>query len=238
MKNCLFFSKHNLWSEDLFNKLKKTKSADWRWCSSKEDYDIFNSDENVDWAFFFHWNHIVPEFIYEKNRCVVLHTSNLPEFRGGSPIQNQIIAGVKESKVNALKMVKKIDGGPVYDSKSVSLQGSLTDIWLSISEKSFEIIMNCIENEIVPVSQLSFKKPVKRRKTCEIPVDKISSTAELYNFIRMLDAEGYEKSFVKIGPLKVILSRAKIIDSKKILTDAIIEWEEDESFSNSSTSRR
>jgi len=232
--NCLLFSKNNLWSNHLFKNLSKMKNVKWDYCNSIEDYRKFNN-KKISWAFFFHWNHLVPSEIYELNRCVVLHTSNLPDFRGGSPIQNQIIHGVVDSNVNAIKMSERIDGGPIYDSIPVSLQGSLTDIWLSISNRSLALIKNCVKNNPTPKKQESFNQVVKRRKTCEIPVSDIDCIEELYDYIRMLDAKGYENSFVKIGPLKIKLSRAKIIDGSNILADALIEWDKDENFSNSST---
>ena len=37
------------------------------------------------------------EEIVKLNNCICLHESNLPKFRGGSPIQNQIIKGIKKT---------------------------------------------------------------------------------------------------------------------------------------------
>jgi len=233
---CLFFSKDNLWSNVLFVHLNKDRpDIDWVRCTHTSDYKKFN-DDIIDWSFFFHWGHLVPKEIYDINRCVTLHTSNLPDCRGGSPLQHQIINNVYFSHVNAIQISDKVDGGPVYCSKKVSLQGSLTDIWLSIARESRLLINECVKNNLNAVSQATFNKVVKRRRTCEIPIDKIRNLNDLYNYIRMLDAEGYDNSFVKVGPLKIKLSRAKIINAKNILADALIEWNEDENFSNSSTS--
>lgn len=197
----------------------------WEYCHSLEDYKKFE-EEKIQWTFFFHWGNIVPESIYKNHRCVVLHTSNLPDFRGGSPIQNQILSGVRHSKVNAIKMVKKIDAGPIYCSEEVSLQGSLTDIWVAISDSSFNLIKKCIEENITPIEQTEFNPIVKRRKTSEIPLDKITTIEVLYDYIRMLDAEGYEKSFVRIGNFKIEFSRSKLLSNQKIIADATISWDE------------
>ena len=43
----------------------------------------------------------------------MLHPSSLPQYRGGSPIQNQIIDGIKESEVCIFKMEKEIDSGQI-----------------------------------------------------------------------------------------------------------------------------
>ena len=221
MIKCLFFSKKNLWSDRLFKRLKSMQNICWEYCDSLEDYKKFEEEE-ITWAFFFHWGNIVPESIYKNHRCVVLHTSNLPDFRGGSPIQNQILSGVKHSKVNAIKMVKKIDAGPVYCCEDVSLQGSLTDIWLNISDKSFLLIEKCVKESLEPKEQKLFKPVVRRRKTSEIPINQISTVEKLHDYIRMLDAEGYSRSFVKVGPLRIEFSRSMILNDKKIITDATI----------------
>ena len=41
--------------------------------------------------FFIYWSKIVKEEIFDKYTCIQLHSSDLPKFKGGSPIQNQII---------------------------------------------------------------------------------------------------------------------------------------------------
>ena len=127
-------SNKNMWSDRLSNKLKKEFDCSYFCDDSYKDFLRYNSP---DWVFFLHWSKIVPEEIYKNHRCVVLHTGNLPKGRGGTPIQNQILDGVIESKVNAIVMDKEIDSGDVYCSAPITLQGSLTDIWMSISDISY-----------------------------------------------------------------------------------------------------
>ena len=43
----------------------------------------------------------------------MLHPSPLPKYRGGSPIQNQIIRGVVDSMVTIFVMNDKIDAGDI-----------------------------------------------------------------------------------------------------------------------------
>ena len=54
--------------------------------------------------FFIHWSKIVPANLFEKYTCVQFHSSDLPRFRGGSPIQNQIIKGIKKTKLTAFQV--------------------------------------------------------------------------------------------------------------------------------------
>ena len=150
--NCIFASKDNMWSNLVFEDLKRQKNVNWARAVDKKDLQS-NLNINPDWIFFFHWSHIVNESVWKNFRCVTFHTSNLPYDKGGSPIQNQILNGVKKTKVNAIKMTGELDAGPVYCSSTVTLQGSLTDIWLSIADQAKILISSCIEKNIKPVAQ-------------------------------------------------------------------------------------
>ena len=62
----------------------------------------------------------------EKYKCVMLHPSKLPDFAGGSPLQNQIIRNIKKSAITLFVMNKKIDQGNIIAQKMIMLTG-----WLS-----------------------------------------------------------------------------------------------------------
>ena len=64
----------------------------------------------------------------------MLHPSPLPKFRGGTPIQNQIIAGKKISSVTLFKINKILDGGPIIAKKPYSLEGSMSQILARITK--------------------------------------------------------------------------------------------------------
>ena len=87
-----------------------------------------------------------------------------------------------------------VDAGPIYCSKPVTLQGSLTDIWLAIADQTKILIRDCIINDLKPAPQESSDiNSNKRRKTASIPVNSLSEIIEFYDHIRMLDAEGYPR---------------------------------------------
>ena len=46
--------------------------------------------------FFIHWSEKIPSKIFNKYLCILFHSSNLPKFKGGSPIQNQIMNNIKK----------------------------------------------------------------------------------------------------------------------------------------------
>lgn len=48
-----------------------------------------------------------------------LHTSLLPKYRGASPIQSAIASGERETAVTLMRIVRKLDAGPVADVERV-----------------------------------------------------------------------------------------------------------------------
>jgi methionyl-tRNA formyltransferase len=51
-----------------------------------------------------------------------LHTSILPKYRGASPIQTAIASGERETGVTLMRIVRKLDAGPVADVERVTIQ--------------------------------------------------------------------------------------------------------------------
>lgn len=62
-----------------------------------------------------------------------LHTSLLPKYRGASPIQTAIACGERETGVTLMRIVRKLDAGPIADVEKVDV-GSL-DTALEIEAK-------------------------------------------------------------------------------------------------------
>ena len=202
-------SKDNPWSKNLVQKLKKQNfETVWLKEITKEKL----AHHNPDWVFFFHWSEIVKRDIYDSFRCVVVHTGNLPQHRGGSPIQNQILRGVKISNVNLLTMEKEVDSGKIYCKQEISLQGALLEIWLLISEVTAKLITDCVQKRLVPKEQkkLDIAQPFSRR--VKQPVDFNSPTAieGIYDQIRMMDAHGYPQAYIEAGKYKIEFSRANV----------------------------
>jgi len=178
-------------------------------------------EKNPDWIFFFHWSKIVPSYIHEKQTCVVIHTGNLPRNRGGSPIQNQILEGVLETRVNALQMNNEIDAGDVYCSSPITLQGNLADIWMTISEMSYNLMCKCVDGEYKLQKQFGIRQVYKRRGDNEILFDGKKSISRIYDQIRMMDAEDYPAPYINFKNYRLEFSRAKL-QEKEIIADVRI----------------
>jgi methionyl-tRNA formyltransferase len=51
-----------------------------------------------------------------------LHASILPKYRGASPIQTAVANGEKETGVSLMRIVRKLDAGPVADGERVAIE--------------------------------------------------------------------------------------------------------------------
>ncbi len=61
-----------------------------------------------------------------KMGVINLHAGRLPEYRGGSPLNWQIINGENEAVVSVIKINEGIDTGPVLSEQSIMINSSIT----------------------------------------------------------------------------------------------------------------
>ena len=170
---------------------------------------------NPDYIFFPHWSYIIPEEIYENYNCIVFHMTDLPFGRGGSPLQNLIIRGYKSTKISAIKVIKELDAGPVYMKEALDLSGNASEIFERATKIIFnKMIPNIIETSPVPYEQSGEVVIFKRRKPEESRLSENMSLSNIYDYIRMLDAEGYPNAFIQFGQYHLSLSNAEYRDGK------------------------
>ncbi|HRW35875.1 MAG TPA: methionyl-tRNA formyltransferase, partial [Thermotogota bacterium] len=93
---------------------------------------------NPEYIFFPHWSWKIPEAIYANYPCIVFHMTDLPFGRGGSPLQNLIVRGYKQTKISAIKVVEAMDAGDVYLKEDLDLYGTADEIFMRASKIVFE----------------------------------------------------------------------------------------------------
>lgn len=174
----------------------------------------FRQDEycpEADLTFLIGWSQIVPIDFYRHRQVLVLHPSPLPRYRGGSPIQHQIMAGEVNSAVTLFKLhvdYPGVDSGPLYGQKVFTLEGNLKDILIRIADVGYELVQEAI-NQYEEMKLLTFVEQNEqiattfRRRTpeqSEITLDELRSmTAEqLHNKIRSLQ-DPYPNAFITLG---------------------------------------
>lgn len=160
---------------------------------------------NPNIIFAFGWNEFLSKKIRKIAPCFILHPSKLPKFRGGSPIQNQLIRGVKASAVSIIMASDNIDSGDIFFQKKISFTGYLEDIHKEIISKGFYgakiILDNFSKKKLNPIKQNENLATFYKRRTPDMseihPSDFKKYNAEFfYNFIRGLQ-KPYPEVFIK-----------------------------------------
>ena len=175
------------------------------------------------YVFLPHWSYLVSENVYEKYECIIFHMTDVPFGRGGSPLQNLISRGIYETKISALRCVKGLDAGPVYLKKPLSLFGSAEEIYLRASEIIEEMICQIIEEQTAAVEQTGEITYFSRRKPEQSNVSELTSLKQVFDYIRMLDADGYPRAFLETKHLRFEFERASIKKGQVIADVKIIE---------------
>ncbi len=184
-----------------------------------EDYqaNVNKWKNDIDFILFLGWSWIIPKEITAKYLCIGVHPSDLPAYRGGSPLQHQIIAGVLDSKVTLMTLSsEKLDGGEIWLKEDFDLRGdSIAEIFENLVKSSTILLQKFIDlyPNIKPIQpNLKEGSYHKRRKpeNSKINTNHIQaiSLRELYNFIRALtdpypnayleDAEGNRLLFTGV----------------------------------------
>jgi methionyl-tRNA formyltransferase len=163
---------------------------------------------NPAFVFFLHWSFIIPKEIYERFNCVVFHMTDLPYGRGGSPLQNLIVRGHTNTMLSAIKVEKGIDTGPVYLKKKLELDGTATDIFKKAGLIMKEMVDEIMTTRPTPVPQEGEAVLFKRRMPAESNLAEIDDLGTVYNYIRMLDADGYPNAFIETKHLRFEFTNA------------------------------
>ncbi len=204
-----FWNKHIV--EDLSRKLNIEFQL-----ISKEESLVFDKlvEISPNYIFFPHWSHIIPSSIYKNFECVVFHMTDLPFGRGGSPLQNLIERGITHTKISALKVVNELDAGPIYLKRDLCLLGTAEEIFIRASKVISEMIEFIVTYNPKPQMQAGEIVSFTRRKPGQSDISQLDTIEQVFDYIRMLDAEGYPKAFLETDNFRLEFSRASLkVDS-------------------------
>ena len=199
------------WALEIYERLKI-------FYGTSHDIVIFDKDnysetsltqENPDMVLFYGWSWKISPSIIEKYMCLMLHPSPLPKYRGGSPIQNQIINGETKSAVTIIEMTDKLDAGDILAQESISLDGNIKEILKRLTRVGTRLTKRIVSGNITRRKQDETEATFynrRKEKDNEITVREILSqdSQYLYNKIRML-GDPYPYAYIKT------------VDGKKLL---------------------
>lgn len=199
------------WQINQFNSTTPELTGNWSLISDKSQLTMDSLRLiNPKYIFFPHWSWIVPDEILNEFTCVCFHMTDLPYGRGGSPLQNLIARGHNETKLTALKMTNELDAGPIYLKAPLSLQGSAQEIFERSAELIFEMIASIIKLEPVAIEQTGEVTLFDRRVPEQSKMPAKGELSELYDLIRMMDADSYPRAFIDYGDFTLQFRNAKL----------------------------
>ena len=212
------------WNEILALRLEEKTGHRFHLITRKEDLAAERlRDIAPRYVFFPHWSHIIPEEIHSNYESVIFHMTDLPYGRGGSPLQNLILRGHRETQLSALRCVAELDAGPIYFKRPLSLEGAASEIFLRATELIESMIETLVREQLEPQPQQGEATVFRRRTPAESDVASasIENLNDFFDFIRMLDSEGYPRAYIELHGHKLELSRVQLEQGKLIGTFVI-----------------
>ena len=195
IKKKIIFLAYREWAKNIIiNLKKKVLFRNAHYFKKQKEFDKFIKNKKNYLIILIGWSNILKKKIVNDNTCIGVHPSDLPDYKGGSPIQNQILNNIIKTKASLFKLNTRIDDGDIYGKINLNLEGdNFTQISKNIEKSSIKLIYNYLlkfpNNKKINIK----KKNNKTHKRLMPSNSKISledflkmNTIEIYNKIRCL----------------------------------------------------
>lgn len=211
------------WHLELFNILNSRDQEEWLLISSRDQFtpQVLN-DFKPEKVFIPHWSYIIPASVYDNFECIVFHMTDLPYGRGGSPLQNLIVRGHKETMISAIQVEAGLDTGDVYMKMPLILSGTAQEIFIRATDVIQNMIEKIISDDPQPIAQTGEITEFKRRKKSDGDIKSLDTIDQVYDYIRMLDCEGYPPAFLETENFKFEFKKVTMNPDKSINADVRI----------------
>lgn len=213
--NLLFVSNKD-WGYKTYKYFKKESQHNCFFVKNKSEFDKLIKNKNFKYIFILHWGHYISPKVISKFNVIGFHASELPKFAGGSPIQNQIIRGIKKTYLTSYVMNEKLDEGLIINKRRLILKGNLSDILDRCHLISIKMIDKILRLKNLENLQKNYVvKKYKRLTQEENNIELYRGIKKIYDSIRMVDSVEYDKSYVKTkNNLKISFYSSRIIKNK------------------------
>ncbi|MBR9703521.1 hypothetical protein GOV10_05760 [Candidatus Woesearchaeota archaeon] len=177
-------------------------------------------EHKPDLALCYSWSYMIPEDVVDNYFCVCLHPSMLPKYRGGSPIQNQMMAGEDKGGVTLFKMAAGMDDGNILKQQEMSLLGNLSEVLCRMAnigtDLSLEMINEYNKGTLVEYAQNHDEATYcKRKKKAESKIEQedMATSRILHDKIRSLQ-DPYPNAYVESDSGRLYVQRSHILTAK------------------------
>lgn len=208
------------WAINIYENIQyKFESMQIKILKSKEEYDRFSiEDYGPDLILFYGWSWLIHSETISKYKCMMLHPSKLPKYRGGSPLQNQIINNDLDSAVTIFQMSEGVDDGDIYLQEDFLLKGHMSEIFVKMTEIGTRLTEKLLRGDYqIQKQDHSAATVFKRRKPSESEITSKElmekDSKYLYNKIRMLE-DPYPNAFLRASDGKKIYFKIATLEDE------------------------
>ncbi|MGL4949173.1 MAG: methionyl-tRNA formyltransferase [Anaeroplasmataceae bacterium] len=183
----------------------------------RKEFDIIKAC-NADILVTAAYGQILPlELLNSFKKCINVHASLLPQYRGGAPIQRSIMNGDLVTGISIIEMVEKMDAGKIFAQKDIEIDPSINsdNLFALLSNVGNDLLLDVIDdiynNKLLGVpqdeSKVTFAKNIKRE---EEKINFNLTSQEVHNQIRGLSTN--PGAFFIINEEVIKVYESKIVD--------------------------
>jgi methionyl-tRNA formyltransferase len=114
-----------------------------------------------------------------------------------------------------------LDTGDIYHKVSLDLLGSAQEIFIEAANKAYELIKFIVENNPTPQPQEGEVVNFNRRKPSQSEIPKDITFDNIYDYVRMLDADTYPAAYIDFDGFRLLFKKAKLDNGKLTMEVAV-----------------
>ena len=157
--------------------------------------------KDIDYAIVVAYGLILPEFILQavKEKCLNIHPSSLPLFRGAAPIERTLEAGHTETEICVIEMTKALDAGNILAKQHYNIAENENSIILheKFAKIGAELVCGLLENAcknalniVQNHEEATYAKKILKSEL-ELSMESTLPASVLLNKIRAFASYGY-----------------------------------------------
>lgn len=157
---------------------------------------------------------ILRDNVLNSAPCINIHPSNLPQYRGPSPIRTAIYNGDSSSAVCLMQITPELDAGDIYIRRAFDIGENDTnaDVERRVSEIGADILTEYLKNPnaYVAVPQSGLPTFTRKFSGADETIDWARSPREIHNQIRALGAGRTTINGIDVKILETCVKNGKL----------------------------
>lgn len=174
--------------------------------------EIQNQKSTINYILVISYGVILRENVLNFAPCINIHPSDLPKYRGPSPIITAIYNGDEQSAVCLMQIVPEIDSGDILIRQEfiIGENETLKEIESKVSEISTSMVLEYLHTpeKYPPVSQIGIPSFTRKFTGKDEVIDWSQNPKQIHNQVRSITGR------TKINGIDVKILETKIIDGK------------------------